>query len=280
VLNHLGLSGQPAEGAEWPRVWWCPSGPVAMFPLHAAGRHDTRFDERPQTVIDRAISSTTPTLRALLETGPRRAGSEADRLLVVAMPDTPGQPRLLGAEREADLLGELLAGRVDTLGLTTSSPATFATVTAALPGHRWAHFSCHGSSDVVEPSASRLLLADYQSQPLTVLDLTRARLDGAELAFLSACTTAYSGTSLPDEPIHLATACRVAGYRHVIATLWPIRDADAVRLTRRVYATMTADGGQLEAGRAAAALHFATRQLRLLYPSHPSRWAAYVHTGP
>jgi tetratricopeptide (TPR) repeat protein len=280
VLDHLGLSGQPAEGAEWPRVWWCPSGPVAMFPLHAAGRHDTRFDERPQTVIDRAISSTTPTLRALLETGPRRAGSEADRLLVVAMPDTPGQPRLLGAEREADLLGELLAGRVDTLGLTTSSPATFATVTAALPGHRWAHFSCHGSSDVVEPSASRLLLADHQSQPLTVLDLTRARLDGAELAFLSACTTAYSGTSLPDEPIHLATACRVAGYRHVIATLWPIRDADAVRLTRRVYATMTADGGQLEAGRAAAALHFATRQLRLLYLSHPSRWAAYVHTGP
>jgi CHAT domain-containing protein len=141
-------------------------------------------------------------------------------------------------------------------------------------------FSCHGASDVAGPSASRLLLADYQSQPLTVLDLTRARLEDAELVFLSACTTAYSGTSLPDEPIHLAAACRLAGYRHVVATLWPISDTDAVRLMRRVYASLTAAGSRVDADRAATALHLATRQLRLLYPHQPSRWAAYVHTGP
>jgi hypothetical protein len=280
VLQRLGLTATPADGAEWPRVWWCPAGPLAMLPLHAAGHQHTRFDDSPDTVIDRVVSSSTPTVRALLHSRQSSVDADGGRLLVVAMPDTPDQPDLPGAKKEAQLLTDLLPGQVDVLGLPDTPPATFATVTTALPNHRWAHFSCHGATDLDDPSASHLLLTDYQTQPLTVLDLTHARLEHVELAFLSACTTARTGATLPDEPIHLAAACQLAGYQHVIATLWPISDTDAARITKHVYTTLTSNTNQPHPNHAATALHTATRQLRPLYPQQPSRWAPYTHTGP
>jgi CHAT domain-containing protein len=196
------------------------------------------------------------------------------------MPATPGQAGLPGAAAEAEVLAALFPGRVDVLGLPGTPPATHRSVTEALPGHAWAHFSCHGASDLHHPSASMLLLEDYRSRPLTVLDLSRARLEGAGLAFLSACSTARGGGDLPDEPIHLAAACQLAGYRHVIATLWPIDDNDAVSVTRSVYSDLAAGEAGPGAGAAATALHHAARRLRLLYPRRPSRWAAHIHAGP
>lgn len=149
---------------------------------------------------------------------------------------------------------------------------------SALPNHPLVHFSCHGESDLTNPSASHLLLDDYQTRPLTVLDLTAAHLHGAELAFLSACTTARTGAALPDEPIHLAAACQLAGYHHVIASLWPINDNDTAWLTEAFYTTYTKTFQVPDA--VAAALHQATRDLRMLHRTRPSRWAPYTHTGP
>ena len=60
VLGHLAITGPPAAGGDWPRLWWCPSGLLTFLPLHAAGHHGTRFDDRPETVTDRAVSSFTP----------------------------------------------------------------------------------------------------------------------------------------------------------------------------------------------------------------------------
>ena len=112
---------------------------------------------------------------------------------------------------------------------------------------------------------------------LTVVDLTKARLQGVELAFLSASTTARSGAALLDEPIHLAAACQLAGYRHVVASLWPIADADTAWLTERFYTHLTTSATTTDA---ATALHLATRRLRALNRTHPSHWAPYTHTGP
>ncbi|MEX5258546.1 CHAT domain-containing protein, partial [Kocuria arenosa] len=115
-------------------------------------------------------------------------------------------------------------------------------------------------------------------------DLIAAHLPAAELAFLSACTTARTGVALPDEPIHLAAACQLAGYRHVIASLWPINDAETAWLTKYFYKayTTTSDTAHTpEAPEApATALHHTTRALRSHYPDHPSHWAPYTHTGP
>jgi len=98
------------------------------------------------------------------------------------------------------------------------------------------------------------------------------------LAFLSACTTARTGLALPDEPIHLAAACQLAGYRHVIASLWPIGDADTATLTTDFYTILLS--AQNPPTSPAVALHHATCRLRAHHRNQPSHWAPYTHTGP
>jgi CHAT domain-containing protein len=112
-----------------------------------------------------------------------------------------------------------------------------------------------------------------------VIDLTHTRLPHAELAFLSACTTARTGAKLPDEPIHLAAACQLAGYRHVIASLWPISDTDTAWLTKRFYTTLNTTT-TTTATKTATALHHATRDLRAIHRLRPHLWAPYTHIGP
>lgn len=158
------------------------------------------------------------------------------------------------------------------LGLHDTPEAHLETVTTELSTHNWVHFSCHGRSYLGNPSAGHLQLVDG---PLTVMKLSEARIKGAELAFLSACTTVRTGVRLPDEPIHLAAACQLAGYRDVIAALWKIDDTDAASLANTFYTTI--DEFSLDS--AATALHYPVRRLRSIYRNHPSRWAPYVHTG-
>ena len=302
VLSNLGIAGPPAVDGRWQRLWWCPSGLLAFLPLHAAGHHDTRFDPVPQTVLDRVVSSYTPTVRALIHARrPRPAGGGGDsvpttaRLLVVAMPHTPDERELPGAVAEAVILRNLYPGQVKILHgdlrpeeaskldvartSARSARAEFDSVRAALPRFRLAHFACHASSDLANPSSSHLLLPDHRSRPLTVVDVARLSLDDAELAFLSACATARTGYGLADEAIHLAAAFQLAGYRHVIATLWPIGDRSAVEIAADVYTALVAHDASGAVG-AAQALHDATRRQRgSLEARQPRVWASHIHSG-
>lgn len=274
VLDRLGLTGRPDDQA-WPRIWWCTSGLLSFLPVSAAGWHHTRFDPAPATVLDRAVSSTTPTLRALAHTHPTATGSRTslargERLIAIAMPTTPDAADLPGAQREAACLGQRFPGHVTTL---TGPQATRSAVLAALRTARWAHFACHGSASLADPSRGQLLLHDHQSRPLTVLDITRLRLTSAHLAFLSACSTARPSGRLTNEAIHLASAFQLAGYRHVIATLWPISDRYAASLAEGIYTALTTGHSP------AHAVHRAVRDLRDYRPRFPSLWASYLHTG-
>jgi hypothetical protein len=275
VLDALDIIGPPPE-----RLSWCVSGLLSFLPLHAAGRHTTPSDAARATVIDRVISSYTPTIRALAHARrayPATRGDAADgtggiagRVVVVAMPHTPDARDLPGTEAEADGLRRRFPDQVTVL---TGPAATRDAVLAALPGARWAHFACHGLSDMENPSASRLLLEDHRDLPLTVVDVARLRLDDAELAFLSACSTARPGGRLTDEAIHLASAFQLAGYRHVVGTLWPIGDRQAVDIAEDIYTTLTRTGD------IASAVHTATRQIRDRWPDMPSVWASHIHSG-
>lgn len=273
VLARLGLGGPPAVGAPWPRIWWCPSHLLTVLPLHAAGRVETRFDASPKAVLDRVVCSTTPSLRALVHARRTtvRQGRADERLLVVAMPETPGAADLPGIRAEAEALRELFDDEVTIL---MGSEATRDAVLARLARFRWAHFACHGTSDPIAASSGGLLLDDHERQPFTVLDVARLALDDQELAFLSACSTARPSARLPDESIHIGAGFLLAGYRSVIATLWHVEDRAAERLTRAVYRRLAVgDAGP------AQALHEAVRRERALAAERPSTWAAHVHFG-
>ncbi|MGH3928437.1 MAG: CHAT domain-containing protein [Pseudonocardiaceae bacterium] len=143
-----------------------------------------------------------------------------------------------------------------------------------------AHFACHGHSHSADPSQSLLLLHDHDTDPLTVASLAPIRLDHARLAYLSACRTAVNAaTELIDEAIHLTTAFQLAGYPHVVGTLWEIDDALSVRVADSFYTALTTSPTTIDTTDAAQALHHAVRAIRDELPATPSLWAAYLHAG-
>jgi CHAT domain len=271
-IDEDGLWGHPGSR----RLWWCPTGTASYLPLHAAGRLDGRgLTGTAHTVLDRVVSSYTPTIRALLDARqpvpePRIVPPE---IIVVAMPQTPGQADLPNAAGEADLLDTAFPGRVEKL---IGPSARRDRVLAALAERPWVHLACHGSVDLERPADSALLVHDYQAAPLTVADIARLRLRRAELAFLSACDTAQPGVRLLDESVHLASAFQAAGYRHVIATMWPVWDRAALRAARSVYAMLARTGSAADS---AWAVHAAVRAARDRAPDAPSTWASIVHYG-
>lgn len=286
ILDELGYLRTPAPGTAWPRVWWAPGGLVGFLPMHAAGYHrEPPGPDGRHTVMDRVVSSYTPTVRALGYARERNtASTTAERALIVAMPTTPGiDSPLRHVAEEAELVHARFPGStplIEDPATTNAHTPTKADVLAQLGGCAIAHFACHGSSHPSDPSQSRLLLHDHDSDPLTVASLAPIRLDQARLAYLSACRTAFnSSTDLIDEAIHLTAAFQLAGYPHVVGTLWEIDDALAVRVADAFYTALAAGDNTIDTRGAAQALHHAVRAIRDELPATPSLWAAYLHAG-
>ncbi|MER5629211.1 CHAT domain-containing protein [Streptomyces nitrosporeus] len=267
VLEGLDITGPPDTRP--PRVWWVPTGPLVLLPLHAAGHHQ---EAAGRTVLDRTVPSYTPSLRVLARG--RRPGRAPASFLVVAVPEAPAAPPLPGAAGEAAVLARLLPGA----RLLTGDAATREAVVAALRAHTWLHFSGHATAEPGTGSGSRLLVHDHLDHPLTVAGISRLDLTGAELAYLSACHTARTAFTAVDEALHLAGGLQIAGFRHVVATLWSIDDTVSARIAEHVYAGLGAP--RPVADRAAYAVRDAVRATRDRYPLAPSLWAAHLHAGP
>ncbi|MFJ6632426.1 CHAT domain-containing protein [Streptomyces sp. NPDC091376] len=252
----------PREG-RLPRVWWMPTGLLGLLPLHAAGRPG-----EPGT-LDRVVSSYAPTFRALLGARRQTAGAPR-RQLTVALERTPGHPDLPATAAEAAALHAHLPDSM----LLMNEQAKVDSVLGALPGAGWAHFACHADTDLHAPSQGGLHLHDGR---LPIAEISRLRLHSAELAYLSACSTGHVGRRHANESTHLASAFQLAGFRHVIASLWPLNDAVAATAADRFYRLLSTVEN---ADRAADALHRVTRELRAEHPERPHLWASLIHTGP
>ncbi|MEV1176086.1 CHAT domain-containing protein, partial [Nonomuraea sp. NPDC049784] len=263
VLDALALPGVS-------RIWWCPTGPLATLPLHAAGRH--RPGGTATWAGEYVVSSYTPTLQALLRARNTPPAPPSATTLVTALSVTPRPdgryPDLPHVPIEVQAIRDALGARAVVL---EEAAATRRAVLDAIPAHPRVHFACHGDQDPGRPSASHLALHDAD---LTVLDLTTVGVDGGDLAFLSACETAQGDTALTDESIHLAAAFHLAGYRHVIGTLWTLNDATAAKVAQDVYEELTRN----DATEPALALHRAVTRLRSESGS-PMAWAPFVHIG-
>ncbi|MEU6248188.1 CHAT domain-containing protein [Glycomyces sp. NPDC047010] len=278
VLDHLGHRCAPQ--GHWPRVWWCPTGLFSILPLHAA--HDPAIADAG--VLDRVVSSYTPTLRSLAHA--RRAGSEKqdERMLVSTlsdMPDSGTGPRfasLPGARAEHELLCQMLPPHRRTE--LTGAQVTHKSLVNELGRHRWAHLSCHGVQDLRRPAAGGLVPFDWAEQGLVgANDLFGASGTAGDFVFLSACQTATGGVSGVNEAINLASAMHYGGWRHVIGTLWTVDDGAAHFVAGEIYGEMIEDG-RLDPARSPFALHRAVRRLREQHPARHSLWGRFVHLGP
>jgi CHAT domain len=266
VLAALGLLSPVPPGGRWPRVWWVPTGLLSFLPLHAAQGVDG------SCALDRVVSSFALTLHTLGFARRRLAASELGMLAVTAS-SRPGLSEIPAARREVAAVARLAGGPVDILA---DAEASRAGVLRALPAHSRAHFACHATTDPVLPSKSALMV--HGAEPLTVADVAQLDLSRAELAFLSACTTTRSAVDLTDESIHLTSAFQLAGYRHVVGTLWPVTDPVAVLAACAFYAEAARDWSRA-GDRSAVAIHLASQRLRQRFPGHPSCWAGYIHAG-
>ncbi|KJZ70809.1 hypothetical protein HIM_09822 [Hirsutella minnesotensis 3608] len=260
ILDSLGIN-QPSSDDSWPHVCWVLTGRLSQLPFHAAGLH---LEGSGDTVLDRVISSYSTSVKALLH-GRRHSHQELNRgalenALLIAMEKTPGQSDLRFARQEMEELCRLCPS----LNLNPITPPPHREdVLAHLRSCKIFHFAGHGKTDAIEPSKNSLLLEDWEDNPLTVADLRDYRLQETSpfLAYLSACSTgANEVEGLAEETIHLISACQLAGFRHVVGTLWEVRDEYCVDVATVLYETLRDEGITDRA--IARGLHRAVRALR------------------
>ncbi|QIS24559.1 CHAT domain-containing protein [Nocardia terpenica] len=266
IVEPILRDGPPLRAAErdtLPRVWWLPTGPLALFPLHAAGHLGQ------PGALDAMVSSYTPTLRTLVHACTRPPAASRHQL-TVALHHTRGLPDLPGTVAEA----KALHNRHPDLPFLLDDTATTDRVLAALPVASWVHFACHADVDFTAPSRGGLRLHDAT---LSLTEVGRLRLTHAELAYLSACSTAHPGIQHADESLHPASAFQLAGFRHVIGSLWPISDPLAAAAATTFYEHLPPEPS---ASHAAVALHRTICGLRAQHLDRPDLWAALIHSGP
>ena len=260
VLNALGFTKLPPND-NWSHIWWIPTGPLSKFPIHAAGYHTIGSTE---SVLDRVISSYSSSIKATIHNHQHRVSNTTvlgmNRALLVAMPETPQQSKLPFADKEIAMLRSICMS----MGLDPFEPGKrMQNIISHLPGCKIFHFAGHGHTDILDPLQSHLLLEDWQSDRLTVTTLLEMNLrkHSPFLAYLSACGTGQiKDEKFIDESIHLISACQLAGFRHVIGTLWEVNDEFCVDMARIMYQVMR-DGGMTDES-VSRGLHMATRELR------------------
>ncbi|THH12051.1 hypothetical protein EW146_g7828, partial [Bondarzewia mesenterica] len=259
-----------------PRLWWCPTGPFAFLPIHAAGMYD--IHEHSECISDHVVSSYTHTLNALLSPVPNP--ENPFKMLAVIQPQTPGYSSLPSTVLELRKIeGQVPEDVLIRSGLQ-GTPSTVENVAAYLSTATIAHFACHGIQDAENPLESGLVLSDGR---LTVSRIMQQPMPNASLAFLSACQTAMGDDKLPDEAMHLAATLLFAGFRGTVATMWSIYDEDGPKIVDSFYEYLFQDdaGGQVaspDTTRAARALTLAVAKLR--DQNAPFiRWVPFVHFG-
>ncbi|KAG9126960.1 hypothetical protein FRC07_001259 [Ceratobasidium sp. 392] len=267
VLDFLGYTeALPAD--QLPRITWCTTGPLSFLPLHAAGDYT-----KPKcSLFDFAVSSYTPTLSALLEQP--HIPADFSGVTLVGQEITAGFPRLPGTTDELNRISRQT--QQTPITRLEGGEATCSAVLDAMQKHSWVHLACHASQNLADPISSAFHLHDG---PLDLAAITDKHLKHADLAFLSACQTATGDKELSEEAVHLAAGMLMAGYRTVIATMWPIRDQDAPLVAERFYEYMLKDGVP-DSRKAARALHYAVGCLReKVGVDAYMHWAPYIHMG-
>ncbi|KAJ7026483.1 CHAT domain-containing protein [Mycena alexandri] len=269
------------KSAQPSRLWWCPTGPFAFLPIHAAGKYDQDPTDFASQYV---ISSYTPTLTTLLNTPTHTTASF--KMTVAIQPEAPGCSPLPGTKVELDKITR----HVPTTWLTALHRPTGKQVLRQLAKSSVAHFACHGVQDASEPLHSGLMLSDGRLKVLEIMKEddrdTDSRKRGMSLAFLSACEAATGDSATPDEVMHLAASLMFAGFHSVVATMWTIQDLDGPKVADGFYEHLFKQCAANftppilpELKKSAEALHLAVDKLRREPGMSLQRWVPFVHYG-
>lgn len=107
-------------------------------------------------------------------------------------------------------------------------------------------------------------------------------MSGSWIAYLSACSTAeIRDMNLRDEALHITRGFLIAGFSHVIGSLWPAEDDVCVYMAAYFYEALVARRATAtDSNRAVAeAVRDATLRIRRQYCHTPLSWALYTHVG-
>lgn len=162
---------------------------------------------------------------------------------------------LAAARGEAAELAELLdeAGMVSEVTLL-SGRVTLRQFRDALGSHDVLHYAGHAES---KSGAAHLRLADGEFSA-SMLDQLRGRVDFPGLVFLNGCGSAGDTVRLSEgvDPLSsmsdVAASFLMCGVRHVVGTLWDVRDVVARRFATAFYTSLAAQetiGAAMAAGR-------------------------------
>ena len=205
-------------------------------------------------------------------------------ILIVTMPKTPGHASRISSGVDSEKLVIQRMTR-DFCRIGALESPTVDHVLENITGFDIAHFACHGSVDPEDPSNSHLLLqksgpSGPEVDKLTVSQISKRNISGQTwIAYLSACSTAGIETKiLADECLHLASGFRVAGFAHVIGSLWRADDDICVLLAKSFYRSLTKFDTKRSNRAVAEALRNAVLEIRSESPD-PELWAPFIHSG-
>ncbi|KAF2098106.1 hypothetical protein NA57DRAFT_76901 [Rhizodiscina lignyota] len=311
VLEHLGLL-KSTDSVPKTRLFWVTSGPLGLFPLHAAGKGYTL---PLQNAYAHVISSYIPSVSALAfaRRCQARVDTKLSNMALVTMPRTAGGFAPLSTRSEVTAIQEAFAAShaSEESSISASQLIELCQPSAGEVLHQvrsgnvnLLHLACHAEPDLTDPSNTSLLFGSDpdapEPDPLTVQELRRvegsSRLDQRplRLAYLSACCTAQQYVmNLIDENIHLAASFQLSGFPAVIGTLWEADDVAAVVIAKAFYAelfrldrvsrtsSVSSDSGD-NIARALDVASAACRQRDVIRGNASDdvlAWAAFVHIG-
>lgn len=214
-----------------------------------------------------------------------KAHGNTPKVLVVTMPTTPDERDPPGVEGE-----EAAIEMVTRLAFSTHAlhHPHAKMVRERLSQCDMLHFAGHGISDFNDPFESRLLLQKCHGEAtmvdgLSVRDIFGLDLKRARIAYLSACscsTAEIKRGRMVDEVIHLDSGFQVAGFSHVIASMWQTDDDVCEMMARGFYRYLKQTMEEEVHYRAVAvAAHKAIMEIRSKWMRFPPLWAPYVHFG-
>ncbi|MEU5697844.1 CHAT domain-containing protein [Streptomyces aurantiacus] len=288
VLSSLGLPPALSQDTRPPRVWWMPTGPLSLLPVHAAQARKARrqhvaADGSSLSAFESVCSSYATTIGALAAAREGVAVEDSSQLrgLVIAPDGSTRVAALAHVAREASHV----AGYIGRSRVLSGDAATMDAVKALLPQASLLHFACHGTVNSGFPRTGGVELANGF---LSTTSLREARSEQHQFIFVSAC---HSSTRDPAsglfgmdahpawEPVNLPAALHLAGYRHALGTLWEVQDRTHADVAEYFYKALGVRG-RVDPDLSAQALWQALRRVRDRYPHIPSLWAAHIHLGP